>query len=79
MEGGRELSLAHKQHFQAQEIALPLDMAPVRYLRVVYRQGSGETGRRRAGNRAFQQSDPCAQLIIRSWMARERREADGTA
>lgn len=26
----------------------------------------------RAGNRAFQQSDPCAQLIIRSWMARKK-------
>lgn len=72
------MSLAHKQHFQAQEIALPPDMAPLRYLRVVYAKARGD-GEGRAGNRAFQQSDPCAQLIIRSWMAKERREADGTA
>lgn len=39
---GRELSLAHKQHFQAQEIALPPDMAPLRYLRVVYAKARGD-------------------------------------
>lgn len=39
---GRELSLAHKQHFQAQEIALPSDMAPLRYLRVVYAKARGD-------------------------------------
>ncbi len=39
---GRELSLAHKQHFQAQEIALPPDMAPLRYLRVVCAKARGD-------------------------------------
>lgn len=47
-------------------------MAPLHYLRVVSPH-LGEMGRgMRAGNREFQQSDPCAQLIIRSWMARKK-------
>jgi len=39
---GGELSLAHKQHFRAQEIALPPDMAPLRYLCVVYAKARGD-------------------------------------